>query len=158
MASRSTRFLILTPESPLRHFSTRARTNDHHIGIALGVQILDLHVLSTNHVFDLLAFDVSTLQQPTLNEYAALGRKVHGMVKDFVRQLVQVISGKGHLFRDNLDWRSHALVASEEVMMHLPMSVGAYTDFFPSPFHAQNVCIALLLRSRTHWQFFNPLD
>lgn len=115
---------------------------DRRIGVAIGDQVLDLKVLCQSEIFTGLGFDTSTLQESTLNLYAGQGRKVHRKVRALLQELLQSQTSLGHVLRDNQELKEKALVPLEHVQMHLPMSIGDYTDFFTSPYHAQNVCMA----------------
>ena len=124
---------------PYGIFSTAE--HDRRIGVAIGDQVLDLKALRQSQVFSGLGFDTSTLLEPTLNLYAGQGRNVHRKVRALLQELLQSQTSLGHVLRDNQELKQKALVPSENVEMHLPMSIGDYTDFFTSPYHAQNVSI-----------------
>ncbi len=124
---------------PYGVFSTTDR--DQRIGVAVGSHILDMKVLSQNHVFSSagLEFDTTTLQDSTLNRYAALGRNTHRAVRVFLQNVLRTDTPLGNVLRDIDGLKSTALVPMRDAQMHLPMVVGDYTDFFVVPFHAQNV-------------------
>lgn len=113
---------------------------DRRIGVAVGRYVLDMKVLSQNDVFTSFDKDVAaTLQDSTLNRYAALGRKTHRGVRALLQDLLSSETTLGHVLRDNDALRAAALVPLGDVQMHLPMEVGDYTDFFVVPYHAKNV-------------------
>lgn len=123
---------------PYGVFSTRADSN-HHIGVAIGSHVLDLNILAVEEVFKPLDFDASCLERATLNEFAGLGKTVHRKVRSFLQEILKSDTSSGDVLRDNPELRKAALVPLESVQMHLPMNIGDYTDFFTSPYHAQNV-------------------
>lgn len=115
---------------------------ERRIGVAVGNQVLDLKALARNGAFATLGddFDTSSLEEPTLNRYATLGRAVHRKVRAFLQDVLGENTTLGDVLRDNSALRSEALIPIQSVKMHLPVSVGNYTDFFTTPHHAQNVC------------------
>ena len=123
---------------PYGIFSTLSDLN-HRIGVAIGNYVLDMSVLTRKGVFESLNFDTSSLQQTTLNRYAGLGKATHNGVRHLVQDLLSADTASGEILRDNLHLRALALVPMTDAEMHLPMTIGDYSDFFTSPFHAQNV-------------------
>jgi fumarylacetoacetase len=109
------------------------------IGVAIGDAVLSLKVLAQDGVFEDLRFDTTTLEQPTLNAYAALGRTVHRQMRKFLQDLLEPDTRLGSVLRDNKDRRDMAIVSQRNVTMHLPMAIGDYTDFFVGYSHAVNV-------------------
>ncbi len=103
-------------------------------GVAIGDHILDLSFLSESGYFDQLGLSQRLFDQPVLNEFIGLGRKRAGEVRRRISEL---------LHSDNPELRdSHgmdALVAMSEANMHMPVSVGDYTDFYSSIEHATNI-------------------
>lgn len=122
--------------------SSRAR-----IGVAIGEHVLDLNVLAEEGVFEDLDFDVAALQQPTLNAFAALGRRVQSRVRQRLQDLLEDDTHFGSLLRDAKSLRGRALVPISSVQMHLPMVIGDYTDFFVGLHHAATVSVISLALS-----------
>ena len=122
---------------PYGVFSTAGSTQ--RMGVAIGEFVLDLQVLAQDHVFDDLDIDVSSLQQPTLNAYAALGKNVHGRVRKRLREILEKDTKLETVLRDNPDRQKRSLIPMTNVTMHLPMEIGDYTDFFVGLPHAQTV-------------------
>ena len=112
---------------------------DTRIGVAIGDWVLDLKVLAKEGVFDDLKFDVKTLEQSTLNAYAALGKKVHHGVRQRLQKLLERDTQLGHILRDNKPVYDKAFFPLSGVQMHLPMVIGNYTDFFVGLHHAVTV-------------------
>lgn len=109
------------------------------IGVAIGDHVIDLRMLTQTHVFDEFDFDLTTLEDSTLNAYASLGREAHRKVRAKLQQLLDQNTQIGHVLRDNADRRARCLVPQAGITMHLPMRIGDYTDFFVGLPHADTV-------------------
>ena len=110
------------------------------IGVAIGGFVLDLARLSQDHAFDDLGPDIaSSLCTDNLNDYAALGRPAHRLVRKRLQDLLAKDTTLGHVLKDDKERRGAALVPLQDVQMHLPMSIGNYTDFFAGLPHAELV-------------------
>ncbi|KAK5023548.1 hypothetical protein LTS07_006063 [Exophiala sideris] len=119
---------------PYGIFSTA--NSDPRVGVAIGEYVLDLKVLATEGIFEVPGLEIQTLRQPTLNAYAALGKNVHSGVRQRLQKLLESDTQSAHVLRDNQRLREKALVPLNNVQMHLPMSIGDYTDFFVGLHHA----------------------
>ncbi|MFS4416377.1 fumarylacetoacetase [Maribacter sp. 2307ULW6-5] len=112
---------------PFGIFSSQGRAP--RAGIAVGEHILDLAALAELDVF---AFNTAVLEKDTLNDFIALGKEITTKVRTDVQQWLQdnnsVLAGNPQLF-----------VTQKEARMHLPVSIGDYTDFYSSMEHATNV-------------------
>lgn len=99
------------------------------VGIAIGDQILDMPAVAELEVFD---FDVSVFYEDKLNPFMALGKSVTNKARTQVQGWLQSkdspLAGKPELFVPQADAR-----------MHMPVSIGDYTDFYSSIEHATNV-------------------
>jgi fumarylacetoacetase len=109
------------------------------IGVAIGEHVLDLKALCSAGVFDHLNIRASALQQPSLNEYANQGHVVHRKVRELLQELLKQDTRSPDVLRDNEDLRARALLAMDQVTMHLPMVIGDYTDHFVGLPHAKTV-------------------
>ncbi|HEX5088007.1 MAG TPA: fumarylacetoacetase [Nocardioides sp.] len=83
------------------------------VGVRYGDGILDLYAATGRPEFD----------QPSLNAFLALGPEVWRQTRDQVRGLVE----------------DAGLVAIEDAVLHLPVEVADYVDFYASLDHASNV-------------------
>lgn len=112
---------------PFGIFSTAG--TQPRVGVAIGDHILDLHAVSALGAFD---FDTSVFAKNKLNDFIALGKPVTNKVRTDLQAWLQddqsVLGGKPGLF-----------VRQSEATMHMPVSVGDYTDFYSSIEHATNV-------------------
>ncbi|KAK5686535.1 hypothetical protein LTS10_002655 [Elasticomyces elasticus] len=112
-------------------------------GVAVGQYVLDLQALAKGGAFDELDFDVTVLQQSTLNAFAALGRQAQAAVRGRLQALLIKQTEFGNAFRDNYSLRNKALIPLGSVKLHLPMSIESYTDFFVGLHHA-DICAGIL--------------
>ncbi|WP_020570798.1 fumarylacetoacetase [Neolewinella persica] len=99
------------------------------VGMAIGDQILDMVAVAELELFD---FDVSVFYEDKLNPFIALGKsvtnKARTQVQGWLKSKDSPLAGKPELF-----------VPQAEATMHLPISIGDYTDFYSSIEHATNV-------------------
>ncbi|PIB31223.1 fumarylacetoacetase [Maribacter sp. 4G9] len=103
--------------------------NEPRAGIAIGTQIVDLAILAKA---DLLDVGEHYFSKPFLNDFIGLGKQITRKVRLDVQQL---------LSDENSELKnvSGALVDQNKAKMHLPVSIGDYTDFYSSLEHATNV-------------------
>ncbi|RYP86375.1 hypothetical protein DL769_000759 [Monosporascus sp. CRB-8-3] len=124
--------IISTPDDP-----------SPHAAIAIGSHVLDLKVLSSHpkfaEIFPSLNGHDGVFSQPTLNGFAALGRSVHRAVRGSIQELLSTGTSHPEVLKDNGELRGKALIPQESVRMHLPMSIGDYTDFYAGYHHAYAV-------------------
>ena len=73
--------------------------------------------------------------QANLNAFMGLGRPAWKEARSTIQRLLSADEGT---LRDNISLRSQALVPQNTATMHLPASIGDYTDFFCSKEHATN--------------------
>lgn len=104
------------------------------VGVAVGDHVLDLAAVAELGVFD---FDTNVLKQSTLNDFIALGKSVTNKVRTDIQNWLQddnsPLAGNANSYREDL------FILQSEVQMHLPVSVGDYTDFYSSIEHATNI-------------------
>lgn len=106
--------------------------SSHRVGIAIGDKIIDLMALASSGAFRDLIADDAVLQQPYLNEFIALGKKTTSEVRNRIQQwLVEEASP--------LQKNPQYFINQSECILHLPVQVGDYTDFYSSIEHATNV-------------------
>ncbi len=111
--------------------------NEAHIGVAIGDQVLDLCELSRRDKFNLpVLAGKRVLEEPTLNEFMALGRPAWEAVRQRVAEL---LSAENSELRDDASLRGAVLHSQAAVTMRLPAEIGDYTDFYSSREHATNV-------------------
>jgi len=116
---------------PFGIFSTREDPLAR-VGVAIGDQIVDCAVL---HQAGLLEGE-DVFQRAQLNEFIALGREVWRSVRVALSRL---LARDTSTLRDNAALRAKALVPSSLAVMHLPVNIPGYTDFYSSREHATNI-------------------
>ncbi|MFV0281169.1 MAG: fumarylacetoacetase [Rhodoblastus sp.] len=117
---------------PYGIFST-ARAPHHRAGVAIGDYVLDL-----GHIGEagLLPESGDTLKQATLNDFIALDKSLRTKTRARISVLLRHDNPE---LRDNAALRAQALVLQRDAIMHLPIRVEGYTDFYSSREHATNV-------------------
>ncbi|KAK4155607.1 hypothetical protein C8A00DRAFT_31556 [Chaetomidium leptoderma] len=114
-----------------------------HVAVAIGSYALDLKVLAANadltQVFPGLNGLTEAFSQPTLNAFAEMGRTVHRQVRAGIQDLLSTATTHPSILRDNDSLRTKALLRQSAIKMHLPMSIGDYTDFYAGYHHAYAV-------------------
>jgi len=127
------------------------------IGVAIGESVLDLKTLASEHVFDDLDFDSTTLQERNLNAFAALGRDATSRVRRRLQQLLDKDTDLGSVLRDNHERREKCFLPLNSVTMHLPVAVHDYTDYFIGLYHAQNVSCTNICRPAYPEDLLSPM-
>ena len=103
------------------------------IGVAIGNFILDLGAVAEQGLLPAGA-PSAVFRQPTLNPLIALGRDVCRAVRQQVSLLLQADNPVlPSMPRDSV------LVPMADAVLHLPLDVPGYTDFYSSKEHATNV-------------------
>ncbi|EEH09572.1 fumarylacetoacetase [Histoplasma capsulatum G186AR] len=126
---------------PFGIISTPASTN-RHPAIAIGDYVLDLFTFASGGGFaQLPSFQqhLDVFAQPTLNDFAALGRPVHRRVREYLQAIFQENTPYPELLKTNEPLKKSALILRKDVTNHLPLSIGDYTDFYAGLNHAYNV-------------------
>jgi len=109
---------------------------EHRIGVAIGDKVLDLAKIS--HLFDgpLLSNNQNVFRETTLNSLMGLSR-AHWKEARFTP--TTLLSPSCPTLQSSPELVSRALVPQAAVTMHLPATIGDYTDFYSSLDHATNV-------------------
>lgn len=110
---------------PYGVFST---VNDpvHRIGVAIGNKVLDL-----KHSKDIFDHPLSEIfKQPSLRSLMASDKDTWSLARKLIQSYLSIENLK------NLE--KGVFCSQNEVTMHLPVSIGDYTDFFSSYYHAYN--------------------
>ena len=103
------------------------------VGLKHGTHILDLQALSQPGHFNDLGIDPSVFAQPALNDFIALGKSTHRLVR---QRLNELLADDGKAFESVQD---QVLIDQSRATMHLPVRIGNYTDFYAGIHHAENV-------------------
>ena len=125
---------------PFGVFSTITTPSWPRPGVAIGDFVLDLNCLHNAGLLNDLGFPSSILTESTLNSFMGLERKHWRATRSRVHDLLAVNSNDTRLSGDE-ELKKRALIHKENVVMHLPATIGDYTDFYSSREHATNVGI-----------------
>jgi fumarylacetoacetase len=115
---------------PFGIFSTSA--SEKRVGIAIGDSILDLVIAYDLGIFKSLDFSKSVLEANYLNDFISLGKSITNKVRTIIQD---ELCDKN----SNLKSSKEAFIFQKEAVMHLPVKVGDYSDFYSSIEHATNV-------------------
>ncbi|XP_078490694.1 fumarylacetoacetase-like [Ciona intestinalis] len=120
---------------PYGVFSTK-NNDTPRIGVAIGDQILCLSEIA--HLFDgpNLIKCRHVFAEKTLNSFMSLGIAAW---REARAKLQSLLSSDNPVLRDDQELRKRAFTPQKEAVMHLPVTVGDYTDFYSSIHHATNV-------------------
>ncbi len=99
---------------------------------AIGESILDLAMLHDMGLWKDLSIERSIWTQDVLNPFIGLGKQVTNTVRERIQNTLADVDSP-------LKGNPKALIPMEEVQLHLPVSIGDYTDFYSSIEHATNV-------------------
>ena len=118
---------------PFGIFSVRGQ--GPRIGIAIGDLILDLHACVEHGLLDELESGVQdACRAVTLNAVMALGRSAALAIRNQITKLLSIEAPV--VVRKKIE---PLLLPAIEATMHLPSTIGNYTDFYASIYHATNV-------------------
>jgi fumarylacetoacetase len=119
---------------PYGVFSTAAQP-DRRVGVAIGDFVLDLAVLESAELVD-MGTNKGVFAQPSINAFMALGpahwRRIRARISALLRSDTPDL-------RDDAALRGRALVPVSDAILHMPVAVAGFTDFYSSKEHATNV-------------------
>lgn len=138
MAQNKQSWIDIAPDSDfsihnLPYGIFEAKGRGPRAGVAIGDYILDLYAVARLGLLDDLNIPSNVFQKSVLNDFIALGKPTWTSLR--VR-LIELLSA------NNTELEPHAesvLIDRHSAMMHMPVSVGDYTDFYSSKEHATNV-------------------
>ena len=125
---------------PFGIFSTQLLPSPR-VGVAIGDYALDLSVIGGAGLLDGLGFSADVFQHSTLNAFMEQNRTHWRAARNRVGSLLA--DGGDDRLRSDEKLCARALVPLADVTMHLPATIGDYTDFYSSREHATNVGIML---------------
>jgi fumarylacetoacetase len=102
----------------------------------VGDRVVDLFILADAGLLDGTGIPRDAFMMSHLNEVMAQGR---AGIRRLRERLIELFREDNDELRDNNDLREDALLAPQDVVMHLPVRIGDYTDFYSSREHATNV-------------------
>ena len=110
---------------------------------AVGNSVIDLGSLQDAGAFDSIPELLpDTFMKPTLNQFLAHSPKVWPLVR---KRLVDILGTDEGWLRDNKALKNACVFERSHVLMHLPVKIGEYTDFYSSREHATNVGVSTSL-------------
>ncbi|MES2072287.1 MAG: fumarylacetoacetase [Pseudomonadota bacterium] len=119
---------------PYAAFRRKGSTENFHIGVAIGDQILDLHAAYTAKAF--AGFEqlgsaavAAALQSEGLNALMGLGSEVWSALRLALSRLLRTGAAQQASLHG-------ALLAQADAEYGLPAQIGDYTDFYTSVYHA----------------------
>lgn len=115
---------------PFGIFSNSNRTK--RVGIAIGDQILDLSKVAKLGIFDNLNIENGVFTNAFLNSFIDLGKTKTIAIRERIQK--ELISNASVL-----KGNSSILISQRDAIMHLPVFIRDYTDFYSSIEHATNV-------------------
>lgn len=115
---------------PYGIFSTP--TKQKRAGIAYENHIIDLSVLLELDFFE-GKIKSNVFNQGTLNDFIASGKESWSYVRKKIQELLTTDSD---FYKEN---HTRFIYQQSEAVMHLPVKIGDYTDFYSSEEHASNV-------------------
>jgi len=108
----------------------------------LGDTIIDLGILEEAGLFEDIVPAYTFCGQATLNSFVALPRPTWRAMRQQLVQLLTAPSSRektDNRLQTNSALRAAAFYSVDSITMHLPVTVGDYTDFYSSREHATNV-------------------
>lgn len=112
------------------------------VGVRIGDMVLDLALLEKRGFFPSLP---ALFNSSTLNPFLSMGRSAWAEVRATVSRLLGDDEAE---LRDNTELRNKAIIPVTNITMHMPVTIGDYTDFYSSKEHATNV--GAMLRGKEH--------
>ncbi len=118
---------------PFGVFRRRGSAEPSRIGVAIGNQILDLGLCAEAGLLQELPKELQeTCSAPNLNPLMAMGSGASSALRRRLSELLRYDGQKPPL-------ETEILIPMAEAELLLPASIGDYTDFYASIFHATNV-------------------
>ena len=103
-------------------------------GIAIGASIFDLARAESAGAFANIGLSHETFRADSLNGFLGHSRGVWSAVRSRVTDLLTSGNAVGEAFCEE-----HDLIVDHRVILHLPVTIGDYIDFYSSLQHATNV-------------------
>ncbi|KAK3936574.1 Fumarylacetoacetase [Diplogelasinospora grovesii] len=128
---------------PFGIISVEDDPRDQRAAVAIGTYVLDLGAISAHPdfltIFPCLSEFSDVFTNHILNPFATLGRQVHRECRAAIQDLLSTETRHPEFLRDNAQLRQEALLPQSAVVMHLPMEINDYTDFYAGYHHAHAV-------------------
>lgn len=102
----------------------------------IGDRVIDLGVLADAGLFVGVGVRQEAYKAPQLNALMSHGKESISRLRERLSELLRHDTAE---LRENENLREACLIMIDQVTMHLPVSIGDYTDFYSSREHATNV-------------------
>jgi len=106
------------------------------VGVAIGSKILDLKVLFELGYLSNTPFALKDFDPAFLNPMMSHGKQA---VRELRNRIAELLSTENNELQNNTEEQHQVLFNQTDAVMHLPIQVGDYTDFYSSEQHAYNV-------------------
>lgn len=124
---------------PLQNIPFGIASSNHHPArpcARIGDTVIDLKTLADAEMLNDLGLPPAVFSAPVLNPLIKCGRTA---VRQLRERLMELFRQGNNFLQERTATTEQALLPVEEVTLHLPVSVGDYTDFYSSREHATNV-------------------
>lgn len=118
---------------------TRQGADKPSIVVAIGDSALDLRVIAEAGLFAGLCDGGACFKETTLNTFMGMGKVAWSAARARISSLLA--EGGDSALQGNADLCASALISRSSIEMMLPATIGDYTDFYSSRYHATNVGI-----------------
>ncbi len=98
----------------------------------IGDYVINLNILASTGFFSDILPDAEVFNCSTLNDFIRLGKNITGAVR---LKIQDALADENSILKEH----SNVFLDIEDVVMHLPVQIGDYTDFYSSIEHATNV-------------------
>ena len=107
------------------------KNSKKRVGVAIGDMIVDLKASYDQGIFNEIPLDHDVFENKYLNDFIALGKSITKKIRLIIQS---ELCNDSSILKE-----SNALIKQSNVMMHLPLMIGDYTDFYSSIEHATNI-------------------
>ena len=98
----------------------------------IGDQVINLQALAQSALFHDITDEIHVFSKPVLNDFISLGKNITNAVRQRLQDVLK--DGSSSIYME-----PSVFFPSADVIMHLPVHIGDYTDFYSSIEHATNV-------------------
>ncbi|TCB67534.1 fumarylacetoacetase [Acinetobacter sp. ANC 4178] len=114
---------------------SRCKEGERRVGVAIGEWILDLAALEQAGILRLSEHECY-FNQPSLNKFIESGSSNWQKVR---RELQVLLALDNPRLQHDVELQQQVLYKQQDAIMHLPVQISGYTDFYSSKEHATNV-------------------
>ncbi len=119
---------------PFGIFRRRGTDEQPRVGVAIGDQIVDLPACARE--MGIVGEAINACEASTLNQLMALGADEWHVLR---AQLSALLRYESLAYENDRGIQQRILVPMADTELHLPATIGDYTDFYASVYHATNV-------------------